>query len=132
MSYFGQTPYMRQNYYPPQYYQSIQQPFHPSESMQYYPNMYQQPQTPFEQFAKPTQPQDWYASNQQSQGNNQQSQANNQQAQVQNGAMPPFPGQGGQLNLDKVLSTVSQMANTYHQVSPIIKQFGDFMKAFRS
>src|SRR5690606_38559078 len=97
-----------------------------SQYMQYHQNIYQQPQTPFEQFAKPKQPQDWYTTNQQLQGNYQQA-----QQQQQSGMASQFQNQQSQLNLDKVLSTVSQMANTYHQVSPIIKQFGDFMKTFR-
>ncbi|WP_077297767.1 YppG family protein [Virgibacillus pantothenticus] len=42
---------------------------------------------------------------------------------------PAGPGQS--FDLDKMLSTVGQLANTYHQVSPIVKQFGSFIKAFR-
>ncbi|NBJ71276.1 MULTISPECIES: hypothetical protein [Clostridia] len=40
-------------------------------------------------------------------------------------------GSGQSFDLDKMLSTVGQLANTYHQVSPIVKQFGSFIKAFR-
>lgn len=39
------------------------------------------------------------------------------------------PGQS--FDLDKMLSTVGQLANTYHQVSPIVKQFGSLIKTFR-
>ncbi|WP_053075086.1 YppG family protein [Ornithinibacillus californiensis] len=122
MRHYGYPPYQRQ--IPPNYQQQIQQPFHGFQQQQppYYQNLYEQPKSPFEQFAKPKQPQDWYANNEQLQGNN-------QQAQPQ--MMSQFQEQNGQMNLDKMLTTVSQIANTYHQVSPIIKQFGDFMKTFR-
>ncbi|QGS68037.1 hypothetical protein CV093_03205 [Oceanobacillus sp. 143] len=30
--------------------------------------------------------------------------------------------------MDKMLSTVGQIASTYHQVSPIIQQFGSIIK----
>ncbi|GGA84298.1 YppG family protein [Ornithinibacillus halotolerans] len=110
--------------YPPNYFPPNQQPFHPPQYQQYYQNLYEAPQSPFEQFAKPKQPQDWYAKYQEVDSNNQQAQ--------QQGMMPQPNVQNGQINLDKVLTTVSQMASTYHQVSPIIKQFGDFMKTFRS
>jgi exonuclease VII large subunit len=124
MRQFGQYPYTRQNFYQPPQYQSMNQSPHPLANVQHYQNMYQQSLTPFEQFAKPKQPENWYA--------NYQQQGNDPQSQLQNGMMPPFQGQSGQFNLDKMLSTVNQMANTYHQVSPILKQFGAFMKAFRS
>ncbi|WP_050801690.1 YppG family protein [Ornithinibacillus scapharcae] len=120
MRQFGHPPYHnRQNY--PYYSGQMQQPFHPSPYYQPQQNYYQQPQTPFEAFAKPKQPQDWYTNNE-TQGDYQ---------QAQQGMTSQIQGQNTQLNLDKVLTTVSQIANTYHQVSPIIKQFGDFMKTFR-
>ncbi|GIO27129.1 YppG family protein [Ornithinibacillus bavariensis] len=123
MRQFGQPPYPYQNYQ--QSYQDLQQPFHPAQQM-HFQSMLQQPKTPFEQFSKPKQPQDWYANNQALQGNLQQAQGFPQPIKKSQ-----FHDQNGQLNLDKVLSTVSQLANTYHQVSPIVKQFGDFMKIFR-
>ncbi len=90
--------------------------------------MYQQPVSPYEQFAKPKQPQDWYAANQ-----NQEIQGDYYQAGggPSPGVPSQFQNQNGQFNLDKMLTTVSQVASTYHQVSPIIKQFGAFMKTFR-
>ncbi|MEC5424688.1 YppG family protein [Virgibacillus sp. C22-A2] len=48
-----------------------------------------------------------------------------------NGLMSYFQSQDGQVDFDKMLSTVGQLANTYHQVSPIVKQFGALMKNFR-
>lgn len=41
-----------------------------------------------------------------------------------------FYDANGQLDIDKMLTTVGQVASIYHQVSPIIKQFGSFMKNF--
>lgn len=123
MRQFGHPPYQHQSH---QYYNigQMQQPFQHSPFYQPQQSYYQQPQTPFEAFAKPKQPQDWYSNND-SQGDYQQAQQSPQ------GMNPQFQNQNGQLNLDKVLTTVSQIANTYHQVSPILKQFGDFMKTFR-
>lgn len=43
-----------------------------------------------------------------------------------------FQNAEGQLDVDKMLNTVGQLANTYHQVAPIVKQFSSFMKTFRS
>nr|CDQ37473.1 hypothetical protein BN993_07024 [Virgibacillus halodenitrificans] len=48
-----------------------------------------------------------------------------------NGLLNYFQDNEGQMDLDKMLSTVGQLANTYHQVSPIVKQFGSFIKNFR-
>ncbi|MGJ9459416.1 YppG family protein [Oceanobacillus sp. CF4.6] len=42
-----------------------------------------------------------------------------------------FYNGNGQIDFDKVLSTVGQLANTYHQVSPIVKQFSTLVKTFR-
>lgn len=47
-------------------------------------------------------------------------------------APSPFQNTNGQIDFDKMLSTVGQIANTYHQVAPIVKQFGSFMKSIRS
>lgn len=121
----------RQHPYQNQYHPYAQPPFQPpfyTAQQHYQIPLSQQPQSPFEQFAKPKQPHDWYSQtqNQQEQGNYQQSYGS-----YPAGLMSQFQDQNGQLNLDKLLSTVSQIANTYHQVSPIIKQFGTFMKTFR-
>lgn len=48
-----------------------------------------------------------------------------------NGILSQFQNGNGQIDVDKMLTTVGQLANTYHQVAPIIKQFGSFMKNFR-
>ncbi|KPH75647.1 YppG family protein [Oceanobacillus caeni] len=113
-----------------------QQGMNPSQSFlpghpQSFP-MEQQPmnehanQTPYEYFQKPEQPMNW--------PNNAAFEPN--QIQQQPG-MPPnvmsqFQKENGQLDLDKVLGTVGQLAQTYHQVAPIFQQFSSFMKNFRA
>jgi len=42
-----------------------------------------------------------------------------------------FQNTEGQFDVDKMINTVGQIASTYHQVAPIIKQFGSFIKNFR-
>ncbi|API91662.1 hypothetical protein J32TS6_41250 [Virgibacillus pantothenticus] len=125
------------------------------------PNNFFYYQSPYQIFAKPEQPTSWpgtnvQSSNMQQQGFNAQAphpnmeQGFNAQAahpNMQQGFnaqtaqpymeqnlnmqanQPAGPGQS--FDLDKMLSTVGQLANTYHQVSPIVKQFGSFIKAFR-
>lgn len=59
----------------------------------------------------------------------QSSQNMEQEANMLQTQQPTAPGQS--FDLDKMLSTVGQLANTYHQVSPIVKQFGSLIKTFR-
>lgn len=92
-------------------------------------------QTPYEQFAKPQQPINWETPMQQS-ANFMQPNGNgnfNQQPNPYpaNGIKNYFQDKDGQVDFDKMLSTVGQLANTYHQVSPIVKQFGSIIKNFR-
>lgn len=83
-------------------------------------------QTPYEQFAKPKQPAFWpnyIPTNSTSyQADPNANSATNPGTQSQ---------KGEQVDFDKMLSTVGQLANTYHQVSPIVKEFGSIIKAFR-
>ncbi|TQS76425.1 hypothetical protein DX933_00850 [Ornithinibacillus gellani] len=63
----------------------------------------------------------------------QQSQPIQQQSSPPSSNAPsPFQNTNGQIDFDKMLSTVGQIANTYHQVAPIVKQFGALMKSIRS
>ncbi|HLR52133.1 MAG TPA: YppG family protein [Candidatus Avamphibacillus sp.] len=48
-----------------------------------------------------------------------------------NNLLSQFQNTEGQLDVDKMINTVGQLASTYHQVAPIIKQFGAFIKNFR-
>ncbi|MBU5268140.1 hypothetical protein [Virgibacillus proomii] len=84
-------------------------------------------QTPYDYFTKPPQPMNWPGIKSESSQQNAQQNTNPQANYPPN--QPPGPGQA--LNLDKMLSTVGQLANTYHQVSPIFKQFGSLIKTFR-
>jgi hypothetical protein len=84
-------------------------------------------QTPYDYFQKPQQPLNWAN----------QAATNPNFAQSPNGGPASnfksyFQDEKGQVNLDKMLSTVGQIANTYHQVSPIIQQFGSIIKNFRT
>lgn len=94
-----------------------------------------QQQTPYEQFAKPLQPvpMNWGNPMQQN-ADFTQSNANlppQQSPYPNNGIKGYFQDEDGQVDFDKMLSTVGQLANTYHQVSPIVKQFGSIIKSFR-
>ncbi|WP_100012774.1 YppG family protein [Lentibacillus sediminis] len=75
--------------------------------------------TPYEQFAKPEQPQYWPDPSQSFAALEQPYSASSQTAK------------GGQIDFDKMLATVGQLAGTYHQVSPIIKEVNTLIKAFR-
>lgn len=84
-------------------------------------------QTPYEQFAKPQQPLNWVPM--------QQGEATNVNPEQGTGSGSGFKtffqDQDGQVDFDKMLSTVGQLASTYHQVSPIVKQFGAIIKSFK-
>lgn len=92
-----------------------QQPSYSSEP-QHFP--IKQP-TPYELYAKPAQPMDWFQSGK----------------QAQNSTDNPNPGSftdnNGQIEFDKLLSSINQVAGTYHQVSPIVKQLSSLVKMFR-
>lgn len=49
-----------------------------------------------------------------------------------NTLLTQFQNSEGQLDVDKMINTVGQIANTYHQVAPIVKQFSSFIKTFRN
>src|SRR5699024_10314840 len=145
------------NDYPYQYdHMHNEQTFHQNKpTYQYTSNP-----TPFEYFEKPRQPLHWPQEIQQDTNLNQQShpfqwhQSNlNQQSQPfawhqemqqypdyypqpQTSNRPPgilsqFQDENGQVDVNKMLATVSQLANTVQQVTPMIKQFSDFIKTFR-
>ncbi|WP_179151969.1 YppG family protein [Oceanobacillus senegalensis] len=123
--------YYRQNQ--PQPYNHMNFPFMPQQKMNYpsaqppqFPLSENANSNPYEYFQKPEQPMTW--------PNNmpyEPQQAQNQQQMPPN-MMSSFQKENGQLDLDKVLTTVGQLASTYHQVAPIVQQFGSFMKNFRA
>lgn len=89
-------------------------------------------QTPYEQFAKPQQPMFWDNSMQSNSNFNPQSNMNQQpNMNPPNGIINYFQDEDGQMDFDKMLSTVGQLASTYHQVSLIVKQVGSLIKIFR-
>lgn len=47
------------------------------------------------------------------------------------GIMGYFHDKDGQLNVDKVLSTVGHAASTFQQLTPMVKSLGSFFSAFR-
>lgn len=130
-----------------------QYPYEPYQTTPYpsSPDQSQINQNPFQQLAKPTQPTNWPDFMQQNQQSepfmqqsqlNQQSEAYQQYQQSQNFYPPPnqqprpnfmsqFQGNDGQLDFNKMLSTVGHLANTVQQVSPVIQQFGSLMKSFK-
>lgn len=131
------APYFQQgpapNYYSVPYQQQMNYPqqYPDMNANQYMPqnpngqtNQPQQPTTPYEHFAKPKHPAQWYPPMQGAapkQG----------MATPGKGVISYFQDKDGQLDLDKMLNTVGQMANTYHQVSPIFKGLGSFVKGFK-
>lgn len=48
-----------------------------------------------------------------------------------NSLLSQYQNTDGQLDVDKMLGTVGQLANTYHQVAPIVKQVSSLIKSFR-
>ncbi|MFD1361998.1 YppG family protein [Lentibacillus salinarum] len=79
--------------------------------------------TPFEVFSKPKQPMNWQAYPQ--------SAGESYQAPQPNNLLYQFQDENGGLDIDKMLSTAGQVANTVQQISPMVKQVGDFMKQFK-
>jgi len=107
---------------PPYYSQQAYYPYPPQGSVPHQ-------KTPFEQFAKPKQPMNWYPHQQQqyypppNKPNHHAQQVNNLKAY--------FQDSNGQVDFDKMFSTVGQLANTVQQVSPVIKQVGSLIKSFK-
>lgn len=98
-------------------------PYHPYHSY----NGQALQQTPYEQFAKPKQPPFWptYIPT------NSTSYHADPNVNTATNPMKQSQPQKEQVDFDKMLSTMGQLANTYHQVSPIVKEFGSIIKAFR-
>src|SRR5690625_809151 len=126
----------RPNYQDPVYYNhSIPNQAHQSD---YYQNEQVHQQSPFEYYAKPPQPESWsYATPQQQnyyQSQQQDPYLYQQQAQQPSttaGILAQFQTAEGQMDVQKMLSTVGQLANTVQQVSPVIKEIGAMIRVFR-
>ncbi|TXL61690.1 hypothetical protein FHP05_12465 [Cerasibacillus terrae] len=127
-----ESPYI-QGAYPANLRPPVHPPFNPNEGM-YHPiseassEPHYQTMSPFTQFAKPMQPSYWNEAQMNMQDIPQDYQQEGQNIPA-NSILNYFNDENGQFNLDKMLSTVGQMANVYHQVSPIVKQFNALVKS---
>lgn len=113
------------------------------EQKTHYPPNQMEYQSAYEYYAKPNQAPSWPDITQDPQQSQQVQQAQyqippyqqmqtSQSQEVQNlNFMNQFKNEDGQMDMDKVLSTVGQLANTVQQVSPVIKQVSSIIKAFR-
>ncbi|WP_010529397.1 YppG family protein [Lentibacillus jeotgali] len=113
---------MRRRPYPYQQpYYSSQANFNPhtvnpiSENAQYYP-------TAFDVYAKPKQPANWMA--------NPYGEAISPHQPKSSNPLYYFQDHNGELDLDKILSTAGQVADTVQQMSPVIKQASHIINRF--
>jgi len=83
--------------------------------------------TPYKQFAKPEQPDDLLQSIFPADLYDRK-EANHSTA----GIMTPFLNQEGQLDIDKVFSTVGKASSVYQQLSPVIRDVGTLITNFKS
>ncbi|MFG6116518.1 YppG family protein [Halobacillus sp. MO56] len=121
---YQQQPMMGENPY------SYQQQPMMGENSYSYPqswNMPQAPGNPFEYYTKPMFPQ---------QQNHMQSGYGSQPFFYNNGVNPKnmigyFQDQNGQIDMDKMMKTVGQVAQTANQLSPLMKGIGGFIKGMR-
>lgn len=79
--------------------------------------------SPYEMYAKPPQPEEWAG---------QMDEGYFQMPKKQpNPIMAHFYDENGQMDVQKMLSTVNQLANTFQQVTPVIQQLGSFVRLIR-
>lgn len=128
-------PHQQTTYQDPVYYNNpVPNQTYPSD---YYPNEQVQ-QSPFEYYSKPSQPENWPYTVPQQPNYYQYEQQNpyiyQQQSQPSNpppSILAQFKTPEGQMDVQKMLSTVGQLANTVQQVSPVIKEIGAMIRVFR-
>lgn len=78
--------------------------------------------TPYELYAKPPQPMNWMHPEQEGfQGVPEQPP----------GILGAFTDENGQVSFDKTMTAINQLASTYHQVTPIVKQLSSLIRTFR-
>lgn len=126
-------------YYPPYHWKhTYHPPIHQQPEQFYSPYNTGQYPTPYEKFAKPNQPEFWpdYKAHNNNQNYYPQAYISQQEQQQQEQEPAPsflsqFQDANGTVDLDKMLSTVGQLANTVKQVSPVIQQVGSIIKSFR-
>ncbi|GAB2555846.1 YppG family protein [Gracilibacillus alcaliphilus] len=78
------------------------------------------PMTPFQYYQKPMMPNPYEGWKQTSSS-----------PKPSNSMLQYFQDKNGEMDLDKVFHTVNQLANTYQQVSPLVKNMGGWLKAFQ-
>ncbi|SDM87185.1 YppG family protein [Sediminibacillus halophilus] len=79
---------------------------------------------PYNQFMKPPHPSPWPQQNPSSPGG--------PFGQAPGGGfIHYFQDKNGQMDIDKMLNTVGQMATTFQQVAPLFKGFGSFIKGIK-
>lgn len=129
------SPLQQASYQDPVYYNnSVPNQTYPSN---YYPNEQVHQSSPFEYFSKPSQPEAWpYTVAQQPnyyqfQQQGPYFQQQNQQSNPTPSILAQFQTPEGQMDVQKMLSTVGQLANTVQQVSPVIKEIGAMIRVFR-
>lgn len=106
-----------------------QVPFQPYQQQINQPLAEERPpvkQGPYVQFAKPPQPNQWNPYYSLEQQFPQYGQMNGQK-----GLMQYFQDKNGQLDLDKMLSTMGQVANTANQFSPLVKSLSSVLTGFK-
>lgn len=79
--------------------------------------------SPYEMYAKPQQPEEW--------GGPMGEGYFQPPEKKPNPIMAHFYDENGQMDLQKMLSTVNQLANTFQQVTPVIQQIGSFVRLIR-
>lgn len=84
------------------------------------------PTSPYQMYAKPPQTNEWME-----QMNGPYPQAQQAQTKNPNPIMTHFYDENGQIDLQKMLSTVNQLANTFQQVTPVIQQIGSLIRLVR-
>lgn len=82
--------------------------------------------TPYQYYAKPQQPANWL--NYAQPNFNGYAAPNQKQA---SGLLNYFQDENGQMDFNKMMSTVGQVSNTVKQISPMVKQFSTIMKSFK-
>lgn len=65
-------------------------------------------------------------------GDQGQSLFSNRQGNAENPMMQQFLTEDGQVDIQKMLQTIGQFADTVQQVSPVIKQINDLVRSFRA
>lgn len=119
----------RPNHHPRPYNYYPNYPNHPqNQNHQWQQSVIPKPNlTPYQIYAKPKQPANWHTNSQPQQS---------YYYPIANQSPPSsilnyFHNKKGEVDFDKMLSTVGQVANTVKQISPMVKQFGSIMKNFK-